>query len=75
MRNISISTCDKRTRATVTQCTISWDKLVAKLKRPVVDAITLADYLKLPKDIQVERKDVGGYIGGTCRDTSVNVRT
>ena len=65
MRNISISTCDKRTEATVTQYNITWGTFVTTLKKPVVDAMTLADYLKLPKDIQVERKDVGGYIGGT----------
>lgn len=67
MRDINISTCDKRTRATVTQYNISWDRLVARLRKPVVDDITLADYLALSTDLQVERKDVGSYIGGTFR--------
>lgn len=67
MRDISISTCDKRTRATVTQYDISWDEFVIKLKKPAIDNMTLSDYLDLPKGIQVERKDVGGYIGGTFR--------
>ena len=69
METIQISVCEKRTRATVTQNNISWDEFVNKLKKPVVDNITLAEYLNLPKDIQVERKDVGGYIGGTFRSS------
>lgn len=62
-----MSTCDKRTRANVAQYSITWEAFVERVKKPVVDNITLAEYLNLPKDIQVERKDVGGYIGGTFR--------
>jgi len=44
---------------------ILWSEFVEKLKNPVRGEETMEQYLALPKVQQDERKDVGGFVGGT----------
>lgn len=41
-----------------------WSELVEKLSKTVYTAETVAEYFALPKPIQDERKDIGGFVGG-----------
>lgn len=44
--------------------TVSWSKLVAKLKTPTVTNETFKEYLAAAKPDRMKIKDVGGYVGG-----------
>lgn len=46
---------------------ISWHDLILRLSKAVTTSETLAEYLAFSKDIQAEKKDVGGFVGGLVR--------
>lgn len=60
---ISIAGTRKTSRWARTE--ILWSEFTDRLKTPVRGAETLEEYLALPKFQQDERKDVGGFVGGT----------
>lgn len=43
----------------------TWPELAEKLKRTITTSETLKEYLNFEKPLQAERKDVGGFVGGT----------
>ena len=54
----------------------SWDKLCKKLSETIRTPETVNDYLNMSKDERSDRKDVGGFVGGTIdegRRTKNNV--
>lgn len=57
------------------QCVMSFAELAGRFDAPVVDDVTRAEYMKLSKKEQDERKDVGGYVGGSLRDGARNCVT
>lgn len=46
----------------------SWSALVEKVSRAVVTPETYAEYMRMTKTEQDNRKDVGGFVGGTLED-------
>lgn len=47
---------------------ITWGQLIEKLSSTVYTSETLEEYRILPKDLQDNIKDVGGFVGGTLKD-------
>lgn len=47
---------------------ITWSQLIEKLSSTVYTSETLEEYRNLPKDLQDNIKDVGGFVGGTLKD-------
>ena len=47
-----------------------WSELLDRLSRFVVTNETVAQYRAMSRDRQAEIKDVGGFVGGYCRDGS-----
>lgn len=50
--------------------TMLWSELLDRLSRFVVTNETVAQYRAMSRDRQAEIKDVGGFVGGYCRDGS-----
>jgi len=65
MRKYWISVGASRNAPVWTRKDISWEELINKLKTPQVGTETQDEYLKLTKDQQAAKKDVGGFVGGT----------
>lgn len=49
---------------------VRWSELLDRLSRFVVTNETVAQYRAMSRDRQAEIKDVGGFVGGYCRDGS-----
>jgi putative DNA primase/helicase len=64
-RKITISAAGSRKATQWPAQTLYWSDMVEKLRTAVRGTETLAEYLKLPKREQDERKDVGGFVAGT----------
>lgn len=64
-RKLQISTAGSRKATQWPRSSILWSEFVERLKTPVRSTETLEQYLSLPKAQQDERKDVGGFVGGT----------
>lgn len=64
-RKLRISIGGSRKAAHWPKQEIWWSEFVDRLKTPVRGTETLEAYLALPKSMQDERKDVGGFVGGT----------
>lgn len=48
--------------------TMQWSELLDRMSRFVVTNETVAQYRAMSRDRQAEIKDVGGFVGGYCRD-------
>ncbi|MCC8075731.1 MAG: virulence-associated E family protein [Clostridiales bacterium] len=64
-RQITITTAGSRKSLTWLPETLRLSDFYARLSRPRRDELTMAEYLRLKKAQQDERKDVGGYVAGT----------
>ena len=62
---ISVGSSRKETSWKNTEYT--WPELVERLKKTVKTPETLKEYLAFKKDLQDERKDVGGFVGGVIQ--------
>lgn len=60
-----LSTGSSRKETSWKNVQMMWPELVEKMKTTVVTPETLKEYLAFPKSLQDERKDVGGFVGGT----------
>lgn len=47
---------------------MKWSELLDRMSRTVRTGETIAEYRKMTKDQQAERKDQGGFVGGYCPD-------
>ena len=47
---------------------MKWSELLDRMSRTVRTGETVAEYRKMTKDQQAERKDQGGFVGGYCPD-------
>lgn len=47
---------------------ISWEKLERRFSKTIRTAGTVEEYKTLPKEIQDNIKDVGGFVGGKLRE-------
>ena len=45
-----------------------WSALLSRLSSSQATGETHAEYMKLPKDQQDKLKDIGGFVGGTCKE-------
>ncbi|MCI6173557.1 MAG: virulence-associated E family protein [Clostridiales bacterium] len=64
-KKLALSTGTSR-KATVWQRTeLLWSEFVQRLRTPIRGAESLQDYRNLPKAQQDDKKDVGGFVGGT----------
>lgn len=68
-RLITITTGASRKSTAWNPQKILWSEFIEKLRHPVRSTETLRSYLSLPKSKQDELKDVGGFVGGTFKDT------
>lgn len=64
-RKLQISTAGSRKATSWPKSSILWSEFVEKLKIPLRGTESFEEYLALPKTQQDERKDVGGFVGGT----------
>ncbi len=60
-----ISTGNSRKETSWKNVELSWEEIAERLSTPIVTAETLKEFTKFDKTLQNERKDVGGYVGGT----------
>lgn len=65
---ITISTAGSRKDVFWKQEKLLWHEFIDRLKNPSRSAETLDEYMKLPKVMQDNLKDVGGYVAGELRD-------
>lgn len=68
-RLITITTGASRKATVWNPQKILWSEFINKLSTPVRSTETLLEYLRLSKSKQDELKDVGGFVGGTFKDT------
>lgn len=64
-RKIKIAVGNSRKAVSWTVQEVSWSGLVAKLSQPVRTQESFAEYKALPKPVQDDLKDAGGFVGGT----------
>ena len=69
-RMLHISTAGSRKAIQWPGSTIMWSEFTEKLSTPVRGDETLEQYLAFPKAQQDELKDIGGFVGGTLRETA-----
>lgn len=60
-----ISTGTSRKETSWKNVELTWDEIAKRLEKTVVTPETLKEYLAFDKSLQDERKDVGGFVGGT----------
>lgn len=68
VRSMTIAVCNHRTAPVYTNKEIPWDEFCDRCRNPRRGPETMEEYLQLPKTKQTEKKDVGGFVGGTLRD-------
>lgn len=61
---MKIATAGSRTSKRWKTIDVSWDWLLDKLRQPKRTGETVAEYRRMTKDEQAQRKDVGGFVGG-----------
>lgn len=64
-RQLIISVGNSRKATSWSPLSLSVSELYARLETPMKGTETIADYLALPKSEQDDRKDVGGFVGGS----------
>ena len=68
MRNLDISIGNGRRSKVWTECTLSFDDLVARLSEPVRTAESVSEYAAMGRDEKEKAKDHGGFMGGRLRN-------
>ena len=61
---MKIATAGSRTSKRWKTIDVSWDWLLDHLRMPKRTGETVAEYRRMSKDEQAQRKDVGGFVGG-----------
>lgn len=61
---MKIATAPSRTSKKWKTVDVSWDWMLDKLRTPKRTGETMAEYQRMPKEEQAQRKDVGGFVGG-----------
>lgn len=72
--NIIIATGRSRSARSWTSKKMTWSELVSKLAEPTVTNETAAEYAKMSKADQGQKKDVGGFVGGYLPKNGRRVR-
>lgn len=72
--NIIIATGKSRSARSWTSKKMTWSELVSKLAEPTVTNETAAEYAKMSKADQGQKKDVGGFVGGYIPKNGRRVR-
>lgn len=65
---INIAVCKSRKDLVFKNITVTWDKLIEKLKNPVRTYETVSEYEAMSKDKRADIKDVGGFVGGQLKE-------
>jgi len=76
MRKLHISIGSNRKATLWQQASLSWEDFCERIQNPVRSPETMQEYIALPKTQQDELKDVGGFVGGSLKDSrrkAVNV--
>lgn len=68
MEEFIISVANKRTETRWKNIRITWEKLVERLKNTTRTGETQAEYNNFSKARQDDIKDVGGFVGGCCKN-------
>ena len=68
-RQITISTAGSRRSTAWPASTLFWSEFIEKLKTPVRSVEKMEEYLALSKTKQGDLKDVGGFVGGTFKNS------
>ena len=63
-RALDIATGNSRHQKTWKNQKMKWSELLARLENPTRTQETVAEFAKMPKKLQSDRKDVGGFVGG-----------
>lgn len=71
---IIIATGKSRSARSWTSHKMTWSELVSKLAEPTVTNETAAEYAKMSKADQGQKKDVGGFVGGYIPNKGRRVR-
>ena len=71
---IIIATGKSRSARSWTSKKMTWSELVSKLAEPTVTNETAAEYAKMSKADQGQKKDVGGFVGGYIPGNGRRVR-
>ena len=72
--NIIIATGRSRSARSWTSKKMTWSELANKLAEPTVTNETVAEYAKMSKADQGQKKDVGGFVGGYIPKNGRRVR-
>ena len=67
-RKLKISVANSRTATKWANRETTWEELTERLSTTYQTAESLAEYLALPKDEQIDIKDVGGFVLGHLRE-------
>lgn len=67
-RVLDIATANRRTAKTWRNERVKWSDLAERLRKTTYTAETVAEYKAMGRDRQSEIKDVGGFVGGYCRN-------
>lgn len=67
-RVLDIATANRRTTKTWRNEQVKWSDLAERLRKTTYTAETVAEYKAMGRDRQSEIKDVGGFVGGYCRN-------
>lgn len=62
---LTISVGKSRKETNWKRVSTTWEKLVEKMRHPVVTSETVAEFAGMTRDQQQDIKDVGGFVGGT----------
>ena len=68
MRLLDIATGTSRKTKTWKNKRVSWEELLERLASVTRTGETVAEYVRMSKDRQSAIKDVGGFVGGYCRN-------
>lgn len=68
MRSLDIATGASRKTKTWKNKPVTWEELCARLASVTRTGETVAEYAKMSRDRQSAIKDVGGFVGGYCRN-------
>lgn len=62
-----VSVANHRMSVSWKNTAMTWGDFFLRLEKPVITPETYAEYMAAAKPVQAEKKDVGGYVGGTIR--------
>jgi hypothetical protein len=70
MRKLNIAIGSSRRAVKWQNTQISWQQLLMKLEKPTITKETIECYVAMTKSEQDNIKDVGGFVGGFCKNES-----